>query len=64
MKVIPAPDTDTKDKTVILRIYVAESLRNSFKAACAKQGKNMSEVMGQLMSRYTQEVEEAEGKKN
>jgi hypothetical protein len=51
--------TDTpkqqEDKTISLRIFMNESLRNTFKAVCAKQGKNMSEVVTEFVENYVTE---------
>jgi hypothetical protein len=48
--------TDTpnqqEEKTISLRIFMNESLRNTFKAVCAKQGKNMSEVVTEFVENY------------
>jgi metal-responsive CopG/Arc/MetJ family transcriptional regulator len=44
--------TNQDDKTISLRIFMQESLRNTFKAVCAKQGKNMSEVVTEFIEEY------------
>lgn len=46
-----------EDKTISLRIFMPESLRNSFKAVCAKQGKNMSEVVNEFAKKYVDDFE-------
>jgi hypothetical protein len=46
-------DTDTdKEKIVALRAFVTERLRNDFKAVCAKEGKNMSDVITDFVEDY------------
>lgn len=47
----------TGDKIISLRIFMPESLRNTFKAVCAKQGKNMSEVVNEFVREYVAENE-------
>lgn len=37
---------------ISLRIFMPESLRNDFKSVCAKQGRNMSEVVTEFVSDY------------
>lgn len=49
--------SDVEEKTISLRIFMPESLRNSFKAVCAKQGKNMSEVVTEFVKNYVGEYE-------
>jgi hypothetical protein len=44
-------DTD-KEKIVALRAFVSEKLRNDFKAVCAKEGKNMSDVITDFIEDY------------
>ncbi|WP_413176459.1 plasmid partition protein ParG [Anabaena azotica] len=44
-----------EDKTISLRIFMSESLRNTFKAVCAKQGRNMSEVVTEFVESYVTE---------
>lgn len=39
-----------------------ESLKNSFKAVCAKQGKNMSEVVNEFAKEYVDEFETSKKK--
>ncbi|BAZ34107.1 thioredoxin [Cylindrospermum sp. NIES-4074] len=34
---------------------MSESLRNTFKAVCAKQGKNMSEVVTEFVEGYVEQ---------
>lgn len=41
-----------------------ESLKNSFKAVCAKQGKNMSEVVNEFAQEYVDEFETSKKKSN
>ncbi len=46
-------DSDTdKEKIVALRAFVSERLRNDFKAVCAKEGKNMSDVITDFVEDY------------
>jgi len=42
----------------IVKAYIPEEMRNAFKAACAKNGKSMSDVLVSFMKSY---VETAEG---
>jgi len=42
---------------VAVRIFMPNLLRNSFKAVCAKQGKNMSEVVTEFVKDYVVEHE-------
>ena len=41
-----------KEKIVALRAFVSEKLRNDFKAVCAKEGKNMSDVLTDFVEDY------------
>lgn len=41
-----------KEKTVTLRAFVSEKLRNDFKAVCAKEGRNMSDVLTEFVEDY------------
>lgn len=43
---------DVDEKIISLRVFMPESLRNNFKAVCAKQGKNMSEVVSEFVTNY------------
>ncbi len=51
-----------EDKVISLRIFMPESLKNSFKAVCAKQGKNMSEVVNDFAKGYVNEFESSNKK--
>lgn len=51
-----------EDKIISLRIFMPESLKNSFKAVCAKQGKNMSEVVNDFAKGYVNEFESSNKK--
>ncbi len=51
------------DKVISLRIFMPESLRNSFKAVCAKQGRNMSEVVTDFVRNYVDEFEKSSTKR-
>jgi metal-responsive CopG/Arc/MetJ family transcriptional regulator len=44
-------------KLAIVKTSIPEELRNSFKAACAKEGRNMSDVLSSLIEQYVQERE-------
>jgi hypothetical protein len=44
--------SDSEGKIISLRIFISELLRNEFKAACARQGKNMSEVVADFAKDY------------
>lgn len=55
-KLSPMPEDD---KIISLRIFMPESLRNSFKAVCAKQGRNMSEVVTDFVRNYIDEFEKS-----
>jgi hypothetical protein len=46
------PMSDSGEKIISLRIFIPELLRNEFKAACARQGKNMSEVVTDFARDY------------
>ncbi|MDK2412267.1 plasmid partition protein ParG [Aphanizomenon sp. PH219] len=50
-----AEPSNSEDKTISLRIFMNESLRNTFKAVCARQGKNMSEVVTEFVENYVTE---------
>ncbi|WP_414589581.1 plasmid partition protein ParG [Scytonema sp. PCC 10023] len=57
MTVLALMPNDAEEKIISLRIFMPESLRNSFKAVCAKQGKNMSEVVTEFVKDYVVEHE-------
>ena len=44
-----------EDKVISLRIFMPEKLRNEFKSVCARQGKNMSEVVTEFVEIYVKE---------
>lgn len=46
-----------KQKLVVVKTTIPEELRNSFKAACAKEGRNMSDVLSDLIEQYVGERE-------
>jgi hypothetical protein len=50
-----------EEKLVAVRGFVPESLRNTFKAVCAEEGKTMSEVFSEFVEGY---VAERRGKPN
>jgi metal-responsive CopG/Arc/MetJ family transcriptional regulator len=45
----------TENKVISLRIFMPEKLRNEFKSVCARQGKNMSEVVTEFVEIYVKE---------
>jgi len=45
----------TQDKLISLRISISEKLRNDFKSVCARQGRNMSEVVTEFVEGYVKE---------
>ena len=47
-----------EQRTVAVKTFVSEELRNSFKAACAKEGRNMSDVLAEFVEQYVNEREE------
>jgi len=53
MYLVPMPETE--DKIISLRIFMPEMLRNEFKAVCARQGRNMSEVVTDFVKKYVAE---------
>ena len=53
---------DIEEKIISLRVFMPESLRNNFKAVCAKQGKNMSEVVSEFVTNYVANHEETSPK--
>ncbi|MDZ7969719.1 MAG: plasmid partition protein ParG [Nostoc sp. DedSLP03] len=52
-----------EEKIISLRVFMPESLRNNFKAVCAKQGKNMSEVVSDFVRDYVAEHDSSSPKK-
>jgi antitoxin component of RelBE/YafQ-DinJ toxin-antitoxin module len=46
------PMSDLEGKIISLRIFMPEFLRNEFKAVCARQGRNMSEVVTDFVRSY------------
>ena len=44
-------------KLAVVKTSIPEELRNSFKAACAKEGRNMSDVLSDFMEQYVKERE-------
>ena len=46
---------ESEEKIISLRIFMPEHLRNEFKAACARQGRNMSEVVTDFVKKYVAE---------
>ncbi|HAZ44428.1 MAG TPA: ParG [Cyanobacteria bacterium UBA11369] len=47
-----------KQKLVIVKTSIPEELRNSFKAVCAKEGRNMNDVLSNLIEQYVKERED------
>jgi len=46
-----------KQKLVVVKTSIPEELRNSFKAVCAKDGKNMTDVLFDMIQEYVEERE-------
>jgi metal-responsive CopG/Arc/MetJ family transcriptional regulator len=44
-------------KLVVVKTSIPEELRNSFKAVCAKEGKNMTDVLFDMIQDYVKEQE-------
>ena len=44
-----------EEKIISLRIFMPEELKNEFKAVCARQGANMSEVVVKFVKKYVTE---------
>ncbi len=53
---------DIEDKIISLRVFMPQSLRNNFKSVCAKQGRNMSEVVSEFVRDYVAEHEKTSPK--
>jgi antitoxin component of RelBE/YafQ-DinJ toxin-antitoxin module len=47
--------SELEKKIISLRIFMPELLRNEFKAVCARQGRNMSEVVTDFVKKYVAE---------
>ncbi|MEG4246566.1 plasmid partition protein ParG [Microcoleus sp. MON2_D6] len=47
--------SDSEEKIISLRISMPEELKNEFKAICARQGANMSEVIVKFVKGYIAE---------
>ena len=47
--------SDNEEKIISLRIFMPEELKNEFKAVCARQGANMSEVVVKFVKKYVTE---------
>lgn len=47
--------SESEEKIISLRIFMPELLRNEFKAVCARQGRNMSEVVTDFVNKYVAE---------
>jgi ParG len=46
------------DKGVIIKAIVEKEVRNSFKAACARGGRSMNDVLIDLIGHYVYETEQ------
>ncbi|HEY9637999.1 MAG TPA: plasmid partition protein ParG [Coleofasciculaceae cyanobacterium] len=46
-----------KQKLVVVKTSIPEQLRNSFKAVCAKEGRNMTDVLFDMIQEYVEERE-------
>ena len=46
-----------EEKTVAIRAFVSDKLRNDFKAACAKAGITMSDVLAEFIQEYVDKAE-------
>jgi metal-responsive CopG/Arc/MetJ family transcriptional regulator len=44
-------------KLAVVKTSISEELRNSFKAACAKEGRNMSDVLSDFIEQYVTDRE-------
>ena len=42
----------SEEDVVAIRAFIPKELRNDFKAACAKEGRSMSEVLSEFMEQY------------
>lgn len=47
----------TEQKKVAVKTFVSEELRNEFKAVCAMEGKNMSDVLAEFVESYVKKEE-------
>ncbi len=57
LKVMLVLTLSEKQKLVVVKTSIPEELRNSFKAACAKEGRNMSDVLFDMIEHYVEERE-------
>ena len=56
---------EVEEKIISLRVFMPESLRNEFKAVCARQGRNMSEVINDFVLDYVARIQNPnQGKPN
>jgi len=53
-----------EEKTVAIRAFVSETVRNDFKAACAKAGVTMSDVLAEFIQGYVDKSESLSPKKS
>lgn len=42
----------SEEDVVAIRAFIPKELRNDFKAACAKEGRSMSEVLSEFIELY------------
>jgi hypothetical protein len=56
--------SEEPEKPVFIRGRVPESVRARFKASCALQGRDMSEVMEELINKWLEEYEVSPPSKN
>jgi metal-responsive CopG/Arc/MetJ family transcriptional regulator len=47
-----------ESKTVAIRVELPDDLRNQFKSAVAREGKNMRDVLLEFIERYVKEKEQ------
>ncbi|CBN56625.1 MULTISPECIES: plasmid partition protein ParG [Kamptonema] len=55
--------SETPEKPVFIRGRVPESVRARFKASCALEGRDMSEVLEELITNWLREHEPRQGTK-
>ena len=52
-----SPKVLMNKKVVAVKAFISEELRNSFKSACAKEGKTMSDTLTSFIEQYVTEHE-------
>lgn len=50
-----SPKVPMNKKVVAVKAFVSEELRNSFKSACAKEGKTMSDTLTSFIEQFVDE---------